>query len=177
MTIAMKTCLGMTALLLFLVPSESAEAQFLGEVVCWWCIEEDGMHGFNLNGRGCSSEGEYPDNPTPSQCVRCGKTSECHTDRRPGSCHIPCGPDGDDAVVAVTEIQEAMETEDVAVVASALMKERTGVSVEFIPEGGRIDLVLPCHPSMPFRTIPVVPEFREALVAELSAYRRGRPTL
>lgn len=173
MTIAMKTCLGMTALLLFLVPSESAEAQSLGEVVCWWCTEEDGMHAFTLNGQGCGSEGEYPDNPVPSQCVRCGGTSECHYRRKVGPCHIPCGPDGDEAVVAVTEIQEAMETEDVAVVASALMKERSGVSVEFIPEGGRIDLVLPCRPSMPFRTIPVVPELREALVAELHADPRG----
>ena len=177
MTIAMKTCLGMAALLLFLVPSEPAEAQFLGEPVCWWCIEEGGMHSFTLNGRGCGSEGEYPDHPAPSQCVRCGGTSECHYRRKAGPCHIACGPDGDEAVVAVTEIQEAMETEDVAVVASALMKERSGVSVEFIPEGGRIDLVLPCHPSMPFRTIPVVPEFREALVAELNADPRGRSTL
>lgn len=34
MTIATKTCLGMAALLLFLIPSEPAEAQFPGEVVC-----------------------------------------------------------------------------------------------------------------------------------------------
>lgn len=135
------------------------------------------MHGFTLNGRGCGVEESMPDHPTPSQCVRCGGTSECHYRRKVGPCHIPCGPDGDEAVAAVTEIQEAMDTEDVAVVASALVKERSGVSVEFIPEGGRIDLIVPCHPSMPFRTIPVVPKVREALVAELQAYAPGRSTL
>ena len=174
MTIATKTCVGIAALLMFLIPSEPAEAQFLGEVVCWWCFEEGGKHSFSLNGRGCGVEGEYPDDPTSAQCARCGGTSECHYDERPGPCHIACGPDGDVILTAVTEIQEAVKTEDVAVVASALVRARSGISVEFIPEGGRIDLVLACRPSMPFSTIAVVPKLRAALLAELHAHPSER---
>ena len=170
MTFLKRICLGVATLLVCLVPSESAEAQFLGEVVCWWCFEQDGMHDFSLNGRGCGSKGEYPDDPVTAQCVRCGGSSECHYRRKVGPCHIPCGPAGGEAVAAATEIQEAIKTEDVAVVASALAKARSGISAEFIPEGGRIDVVLTCRPSMPFSTIAVVPKLRDALLAELQAY-------
>ena len=161
--------LGLAALFLFHVSAQQAEAQFLGEVVCWWCIEEEGEHGFNLNGQGCGSEGEYPGHPAPSQCVRCGGTSECHYDDRPGSCHIACGPAGD-VLVVETEFQEALENEDITVVASALLKGRTGVSAEFIPEGGRIDLLLPCDPNRPVRIIPVLPQLRDALMVELEQH-------
>ena len=64
-------------------------------------------------------------------------------------------------------VPTASEAERIAVVASALTKEWPGVVVEFIPEGGRIDLLLPCEPNEPFHTIPVVPELRKALVEEL----------
>lgn len=177
MAMLRKAYLFVAALFLFLAPSQPAEAQFLGEVVCWWCIEtEDGMHGFTLNGRDCGTAGEMPDHPIPAQCVRCGKTSQCHYDNQPGPCHIACGPAGD-AVAALTEIQQGLEDEDITVVASALLRERTGVSTEFVPEGGRIDLLLACEPNKPFRTIPVVPELREALLAELHAHPRARTTL
>lgn len=64
------------------------------------------------------------------------------------------------------EIREALDSDDIAVVASALLRDRVGVSVEFIPKSGRIDL-LPCDPYRPYHTIPVVPEVREALMGEL----------
>ena len=167
MGIARRMYLFGATLFVFLAASPPAEAQFLGEVVCWWCMETgDGRHHFTMNGRDCGSEGSYPGHPIPPQCVRCGKTSECHQAPWPGSCHIACGPEGD-AVAALTEIQEALEAEEIAVVASALARKRLGVFVEFIPEGGRIDLLLPCEPNEPFHTIPVVPELRKALVEEL----------
>lgn len=166
MGIARRMYLFGATLFVFLAASPPAEAQFLGEVVCWWCMEEDGEHFFTMNGRGCGSEGSYPGNPVQPQCVRCGKTSQCHERGRPGSCHIACGPEGD-AVTALAEIQEALEAGHIAVVASALTRRSPGVFVEFIPEGGRIDLLLPCEPNEPFHTIPVVPELRKALVEEL----------
>ncbi len=176
MAIARKMFLSLAALFLLFASAQQTEAQFLGEVVCWWCIEtEDGQHGFTMNVRGCGSEGEYPDHPIPAQCVRCGKTSECHEENWPGPCHIACGPAGD-AVMAQAELQGALESEDISIVAATLLKERSGVIAEFIPDGGRIDLLLSCDPNKPFRTIPVVPTLREALVAALDLHSlQGHP--
>lgn len=140
---------------LFLAASGSVEAQS-GEVTCWWCVEagegEEIRHGFTLGGELCGLEGRLDDHPGSTQCVRCGWKSECHYEFLEGECHRACGPTGD-AVAALTEIQQALETGDIAVAASALSKKRTGVSVEFIPEGGRIDLLLPCDPHKPYHVM------------------------
>lgn len=171
MAIGRRMYVFITVLFLFLAGSGSLEAQS-GEVTCWWCVEveEDGevRHGFTLGGELCGLEGRYDDNPGSTQCVRCGWKSECHYELRQGECHIACGPAGD-AVAALTEIREAMDTGDYSVVAAALSKKRTGMSVEFIPEGGRIDLLLPCDPDKPYQTIAVLPEERAALQTELRA--------
>ena len=53
------------------------------------------------------------------------------------------------------------------VVASALMRERTGFSLEFIPEAGRIDVVMDCNATRAFQTIPVLPQARRSLEYEL----------
>lgn len=72
-------------------------------------------------------------------------------------------------MAALTEIEEALGAEDIALAASALRRERTGVSVEFNPRMGRIDLMLPCEPDRVHYTIPVLPEVRTRLQAELQA--------
>ena len=76
-------------------------------------------------------------------------------------------------MAALTEIEEALGAEDIVLAASALRRERTGVSVEFIPEAGRIDLMVPCHPDRVYHTIPVLPEVRTRLQAELQASATG----
>ncbi len=49
-------------------------------------------------------------------------------------------------MAVLTEVRKALENEDITVVASALLRDRVGVSVDFIPDRGRIDLLLPCDP-------------------------------
>ena len=76
-------------------------------------------------------------------------------------------------MAALTEIREAMEGDDVTVIASTLLRSRTAVSVEFVPEQGRINLVRACDPDRVFGTVPVLPGVRARLVAEL----RSRSTV
>lgn len=144
-------------------PVEAQDVEAVGDVVCGWCRENNIGHGFDAFGEGCGGSG------MGAQCSRCGGTSTCHYVYWPGACHILCGPDGD-AQAALTEIREALASDDVTAVASALLRERAGVSVEFLPEGGRIDLLLPCDLTRPFSTIPVLPALRVALQAELQRY-------
>ena len=51
------------------------------------------------------------------------------------------------------------------VVASALNEPRTGMSFDFIPDAGRIEVILACDPNRAFRTIPVLPEAQGRLKA------------
>ena len=145
------------------------------QVTCGWCqsgplIEVDDSgdvwwhngHRFLFEGGGeCLWAGH--DEPAIN-CARCGGTSDCHSKGRPPVyCdHILCGPAGD-AMAAATEIREALETRDISVVASSLTRERAGVSVEFSPESGRIDVMLSCDPYRPVTTIPVSPRFATPL--------------
>lgn len=105
-------------------------------------------------------------------CAACGGTSMCHRFWMRGFCHAPCSWPGPPRFVGRTtleEIQEALEGNDIEVLASTVSRERTGVFVEFIPESGRIDLLLPCDPNRAAYTIPVEPEVREQLKAALAA--------
>lgn len=102
-------------------------------------------------------------------CSRCGGTSDCHREFRTGNCHIACGPAGGDVAAALTEVEDALASGDVTAVASALLEPRTGLSLEFIPENGRIDLFLSCTPDRTYRTIPVMPEARDRLAAAVRA--------
>lgn len=139
---------------------EEEEDEEVGEVVCWWCWEVEGGHEFVIGGERCV--GGIPGTDEEAMhCSRCGGTTECHP-WQPGPCHRACGPTGD-AVAALTEIQKALDGGDITVVASALNRRRTGVSIEFLPDGGRIDFILPCDPTTTFRTIPVPPEARAKL--------------
>jgi hypothetical protein len=64
-------------------------------------------------------------------------------------------------------ILEALDRGNVAVVASTLVRERTDASLDYIPEEGRINIVLACSPDRVNRVIPVLPKVREKLEAEL----------
>ena len=90
--------------------------------------------------------------------------------------HEACD-DGAGVLAALTELRDALEGDDITEAASALLKERQGVSAEFIPDGGRIDLILACDPNKPFRTIPVLPDVRRALEGELQRMRLGAFTV
>lgn len=101
-------------------------------------------------------------------CARCGGSSFCHDQWWGGGCHIPCGPAGDAYAVAA-EVEDALERGDVAAIALALHKPQEGVSLDFIPAAGRIDVILPCDPNSAFRTIPVPPAARDRLQAAVDA--------
>lgn len=175
MAIARRMYVFVTVPFLLLAGSGSVEGQS-GDVTCWWCLEvgegEEVRHGFSLGGELCGLEGKLNGHAGSTQCARCGWKSECHYEFLEGPCHRACGPAGD-AVAALTEIQQALETGDIALVASALFKKRTGVSVEFIPKGGRIDLLLPCDPDKPYQTIPIPPEERYKTSSGLLPSPRG----
>ena len=81
-----------------------------------------------------------------------------------------CGPAGGD-IAAVTEIEEALASGDLTMVAAALNRDRDGLVVEFVPAADRVDLILACDPDRAFRSIPVLPEVREMLETQLAATR------
>ena len=74
-----------------------------------------------------------------------------------------------DAFAVMTEIKDALDRDDVALLAAAVSRDRVGVSAEFIPDGGRIDLILPCDPSVAYQTIPVLPRVNAELTEALRA--------
>ena len=109
-------------------------------------------------------------------CSRCGGSSQCHTGwdlTKPitkGRCHKICTEYDlaeTDFDSTVNDILKGFETRDMALVATALLPERRGYSVEYNAAGGRIDFVLPCDPGA-YRTIAVLPELRRELDAELA---------
>lgn len=54
-------------------------------------------------------------------------------------------------------------------IVTALNRDRGGLSVEFVPETGRVDLILGCDPDRAFHSIPISPELRERLETRLAA--------
>ena len=133
-------------------------------------ITEDGEeysgygHRFPNGGNGCV---DMPGGGNPhghDHCSRCGGTSSCHSHWERGECHILCGPGG---FAAASAIEEALTTGDAVLAAAALRREWEGVSVEFIPDAGRVDLILACDPNRTFRRLPVLPSVRQRLVTEL----------
>lgn len=181
MRIARKTYLFVAALFVFLVAVPPSEVEAQGEgLTCGWCIMERWRltigeltfvgpweHAFPDGGDECDSFG-----PIGAMCSRCGGTSDCHREFRTGNCHIACAVADGDVAAALTEVEDALESGDVTAVASALLEPRTGLSFEFIPENGRIDLFLSCTPGRTYRTIPVMPEARDRLAAAVRALAR-----
>ena len=117
MMIVRKAYLFMAALFVFLLAPVTAEAQG-GGLTCGWCLEipvELGgqqigaLHGFPYEGgeRGWEGSG------MGDKCARCGgENSSCHFPPEWGACHKACGPAGD-AEAALTEIQEALEGDNI----------------------------------------------------------------
>lgn len=162
------------ALLVSLAPSAPLEAQ---GVVCGWCQDalgfwetDDGDIYFGwaprfVAGPGCVG---LEDGVGPHfHCSRCGGTSHCHTYWMLGICHIACGPGGD-ALAALEEVETALQSEDMALAATVLRRDRSGFSLEFNTEAGRIDLVRACDPDGVFKSIPVAPSVRQRLETELA---------
>ena len=186
MKIVRKTHLFLATLPLLLMASIPVEgvAQSGGGVTCGWCVERGDLlasgpgwtiyhnveHSFPNGGNQCGWEGRNDKSIGGGPfCSRCGRTSTCHEGFQTGPCHIPCGPLGD-LFAALTEIEEALELENLTAVASALQEPTTGVSFEFVPGAGRIDAILACDPDRVFRTIPVPPEARGQLKAAIALH-------
>ncbi len=187
MTISRKTYLFVAVLFVFLwagAPTE-VEAQDGGGLTCGWCVMEsrEGIlvtpdyvgpvvqfrHKFPGGGNECGWDGH--DEPGAT-CSRCGGTSVCHEDFWYGPCHIPCGPTGGD-LAAVDEVQDALERGDVAAVALALQAPQEGVSFEFIPDAGRIEVTFSCGPGRAVQSMPVPPAARDRLQAAVAAVVPG----
>ena len=155
------------AVFVLLVAGWPTEGEAQG-LTCGWCIELDTpwgtIHGFPQGGGKCG----WP-NPGPAyQCSRCGGTSGCHGLASPlasGPCHMPCGGMAMHQSVsnALSDLRSGLDAMDIERVAEAIVSTRDGFSVEYLPEAGRIDVVLACASSIPARTVPVPPEVRSAL--------------
>ena len=179
MKTARKMYLFAAAVFVFLlvgVPTEM-EAQDGGGVTCGWCVMKGDLvgqvgnwevyenleHAFVDGGEECGWEGRDAESIGGGPyCSRCGNTSVCHTDFRDGPCHRACGPLGD-LFAALEEVESALEGGDVTAVAAALLEPTTGGSLEFIPDAGRIDIMLACAPGRVFGAIPVLPDVRDRL--------------
>ncbi len=177
MEIARRTYLFVAALFVFLVaglPTE-VEAQ-RGGLTCGWCwemtLETDGLvNWFPRGGDECG----WPNPGAGYVCARCGGTSHCHgyhSRHRFGPCHILCGGGGgpEDEIPrqmalsnAVSDLRSGLDDMDLVRVAETISSGHEGFSVEYLPEAGRIDLILACAPSIPAGTVPVPPEIRPAL--------------
>ena len=144
------------------------------QVTCGWCEEWTGpglrwgifpwygtQHKFHSTG-GCNWPRPDPDDDSEIKCSRCGGDSDCHFDSDWGPCHMACGGSGDLAQ-AVGDIQKGIDTGDIGQVASLVLSGKAGLSIEYIPEAGRIDFVLSCDPERAAHTIAVHPQVRKAL--------------
>ena len=183
--IARKTYLLLAPLFVFLLVGVQTEleAQDGGGLTCGWCVMDsreghlfapDGeylgpfteyRHRFTGGGNECGWDGH---DELGAMCSRCGGTSDCHEEFRSGGCHIPCGPGGDAYAVAA-EVEDALERGDVAAVALALHAPQEGVSFEFIPAAGSIEVIFSCGPSGAVQSIPVPPAARDRLQAAVAA--------
>lgn len=179
MTIPTRPYLFVAAVFAPLLASAPAEAQ----LTCGWC-EEDIRAGVTVGGwfyvglahrfPGGGNECGWDGSGQGHACSRCGGAdSHCHVGWWTLGCHIPCGPTGG-AQAALTDIQGALDSGDMTLVASALLQDRSDVSVEFVPEAGSIDLMLSCDPERVFHSIPISPDARVKLEAVFSASFEGR---
>ena len=165
MEIAWKTYLFVAALMVFLVvglPNE-VEAQG-GGLTCGWCEELGPIHGFPNGGDKCG----WPNPGQDYQCSRCGGTSHCHgfiSWHAWGPCHMACGGTTAQQSLsdAVSDLRSGLDVMDLERVAETIASTRDGFSIEYLPEAGRIDLVLACAPSIPAGTVPVPPGIRPSL--------------
>lgn len=153
------------------------------QLSCGWCVEETFggwhpvIHGFPNGADECGWDGRE----TATSCSRCGGTSGCHGLYDPklsaGPCHIQCGPEGGDGLggeeptlaQAISTIQGGLDAENLEVVAAMVLDGTDDLSIEYLPESGRIEMLLSCDRTTPAHTIPVPPGVRKALDAEIAA--------
>ena len=83
----------------------ATSAPATAQLTCGWCFGpaygsgSDAGHGFPYAGGECGWRGSQ----FGMNCARCGGDgSSCHVPIQTGSCHIPCGPAGDEATAALT---------------------------------------------------------------------------
>ena len=165
MEIAWKKYLFVAALMVFLVgglPNE-VEAQG-GGLTCGWCEEWGPLHAFPNGGDKCG----WTNSDQGFQCSRCGGTSHCHgfiSFHVLGPCHMACGGTTAQRSLsdAVSDLRSGLDVMDLERVAETIASTRDGFSIEYLPEAGRIDLVLACAPSIPAGTVPVPPGIRPSL--------------
>lgn len=138
-------------------------------VICAWCEEEGWWfwrkHRFTAGGFYC-------DDPPGEHCVRCGGDSDCHTEWRGGSCHMPCGSDGGQMQAladAVSEVRAGLDAADVTMVATAILDDRGDLEIKYRGEAGRIDFMLPCDQDVPMATVAIVPGVRAELDAAMKS--------
>ena len=180
MEISRRTYLFVAALFVFLVAGLPTEVEAQGGgLTCGWCWEmflenedEGFVHWFPRGGDECG----WPNPGAGYVCARCGGTSHCHgyhSRHRFGPCHMLCGGGGggpEDEIPlkqalsnAVSDLRSGLDDMDLVRVAETIASAHDGFSVEYLPEAGRIDLILACAPSIPAGTVPVPPEIRPAL--------------
>ena len=152
------------AAVLIIAPEPSS-----AQLTCGWCQEVDHwwhprIHGFPNGGDACMFDG-----PEDAVCARCGGESHCHgflSWHALGPCHTLCGPAGGDGgsfARAISSIREGLATKNLDVVAAMVARDAPDLSIEYLPDAGRIELILPCDPVAPAHTIPVAPDMRLAL--------------
>jgi len=73
-------------------------------------------------------------------------------------------------------LRQALAEGNVVVVASILSRAKTGTFLEFVPAAGRINVGLACSLGRVFDVIPVLPEVREKLEAEILGRVQVLPT-
>lgn len=149
------------------------------QVTCGWCEEFPTfgdtiiwMHQFfDDNPQGCNF---VKPSPTYSggvvQCSRCGGTSDCHTWADVGPCHIECGEAGGDNALfaeAYHELRKGPSEGDVKRVSAALRLQSGVHRVEYIAEGGRVELFGGCDSIRPAAIFAIPLEMRPLLEQSL----------
>ena len=167
-------------------------AETLAQLRCAWCVQHRSIlspdsawfHGFASDDPkdNCQTAvliGVDPGRVYLTQCSGCGGTSRCHTDEgwddvthpnhrwTVGECHAACTPS--DLAEAVEGVQQGLETRNFDFMATQILTQWKGFSVEYVPAAGRIDFVAERDPTRSARTIALPPAMRRALDLHLGA--------
>lgn len=82
-----------------------------GVVLCMMCDYNGSQHAFwpfTCGEPSASEDGSNDQSQEGFQCSRCGGTSDCHADARPGRCHLPCAMAT--SMAALDQTAETVET-------------------------------------------------------------------
>jgi len=125
-------------------------------------------------------------------CAACGGTSTCHSEPDVGLCHHPCGGSngngngngtgngtgngGSDGTgdregvfdTAYDDLRIGLSEGDEGRTLSVLRAQGMAYRVEYIPDGGRVEMFRPCDPIRPAAVFAVPTRMRPSLVGFLS---------